>query len=321
MSQNVPPWIALFPGQGSQAVGMGATLAETHPAAREVFERADAALGEPLSRLCFEGPEDQLRLTRNTQPALLTVSTAAWRLLEAEDVAAPVAAAGHSLGEYSALVAAGVLEFEDALRAVRLRGEAMQEAVPVGEGAMAALIGLDAEAAERLCAEVREGDEVLVPANYNAPDQTVVAGHRAAVERLVARARDAGARRALPLPVSAPFHCPLMEPAAARLAAFLADLEFRPARFPVVTNVDARPTMGGSEAREALVRQVASPVRWVETVRWLAGETEAGVALEIGAGKVLAGLVKRAAPSLATRPMGEAQDVAAARAAVAGEER
>ncbi len=310
-------WIALFPGQGSQAVGMGKALADRWPEAREVFEEADDVLGESLSRLCWEGPEEELRLTRNTQPALLTVSTAAFRVLEPR-VPLPVAAAGHSLGEYSALVASGTLAFADALRAVRLRGEAMQEAVPVGVGAMAAVIGLDGPAVEELCAASREGGEVLVPANFNAPDQVVVAGHATAVERLVGRARDAGAKRAIPLKVSAPFHSPLMEPAAERLAAFLAELPFADGRFPVVANVDARPGTSGEEARRKLVAQVASPVRWVDTMRLLEEEWPGSPAAEIGPGKVLAGLARRSVETIRVMPCGTPDELEAVLAALGG---
>ncbi len=308
-------WIALFPGQGSQAVGMGKALADRWPEAREVFREADDVLGEALSRLCWEGPEEELRLTRNTQPALLAVSTAAFRVL-ARRVPPPAVAAGHSLGEYSALVANGTLAFADALRAVRLRGEAMQEAVPVGAGGMAAVIGLDGAAVEKLCAACREGDEVLVPANFNAPDQVVVAGHAAAVARLVARAREAGARRAIPLRVSAPFHSPLMEPAAERLADFLAGLPFADGRFPVVANVDALPGTAGGEARRKLVAQVASPVRWLDTMRLLDAEWPGAVAVEVGPGKVLAGLARRCAETIRVIPGGEPAEIEAALAAL-----
>ncbi|GAB4376565.1 MAG: ACP S-malonyltransferase [Acidobacteriota bacterium] len=308
MTTRTRAWAALFPGQGSQKVGMGRALWERHAEARDVFARADEALGESLSRLCFEGPEQDLRLTRNTQPALLTTSIAAWEVLRSRVPTAPVCAAGHSLGEYSALVAAGVLSFEDAVRAVRLRGEAMQEAVPVGRGAMAAVLGLDANAVEALCREAATNDEVLVPANFNAPDQIVVAGHAAAVERLCRIARDHGARRAVALPVSAPFHCPLMRPAAERLAEHLADVPFRDAAFPVIANVDARPTNGGDDARARLIEQVASPVRWVESVRRL-GEHGAEATVEIGPGKVLTGLVRRIAAELDTLTFGAPEDL------------
>lgn len=285
------PFAMIFPGQGSQAAGMGRSLAETYPAAREAFEQADEALGEALSRLCFEGPEEELQLTRNTQPALLAVSVAALAAWRSQGGPEPVAVAGHSLGEYSAHVAAGTLDFGDALRAVRLRGEAMQEAVPVGEGAMAALLGLEASAVEALCAEMAEG-QVLQPANFNAPSQIVVSGHAAAVERVVGAARDRGARKAVLLPVSAPFHCALMEPAARRLAEHLSEVSFRDPRVPVVANVDGESRRRGEEAREALVRQVVAPVRWVACMGEL-GALGAEAAVEVGAGSVLKGLAKR----------------------------
>jgi [acyl-carrier-protein] S-malonyltransferase len=286
-------WAALFPGQGSQKVGMGSALAAASPLAAAVFDRADAAIGEPLSKLCAEGPEEELRLTRNTQPALLTVSIAAWEALRPHLDADPVAAAGHSLGEYSALVAAGALGFEDAVRAVRLRGEAMQEAVPVGEGAMAAVLGLDAAAVEALCVDTRQGDEALVAANFNAPDQIVVAGTREAVQRLTERAPEAGAKRVVELPVSAPFHSPLMSPAAEKMAAFLETVAFSDPSFPVVANADARPVTSGAEAKQKLVEQIASPVRWVESLKWLESSGEVEIGVEIGCGKVLAGLARK----------------------------
>jgi [acyl-carrier-protein] S-malonyltransferase len=281
----------LFPGQGAQAAGMGRELAERFPEAREVFRTADEILGESLSRLCFEGPENELRLTRNTQPALLTVSMAAlaaWRSLGGAE---PMALAGHSLGEYSAHVAAGTLSLDDALRAVRLRGEAMQQAVPDGQGAMAALMGLEVETVTEICDEQARG-QVVSPANLNAPGQVVVAGHAEAVQRVVDRAKDRGARRAVLLPVSAPFHCALMEPAARRLASHLEEITFRDPVTPVVSNVDALPLRTGGEAREALVRQVTAPVRWTDSVRTL-GSLGARVGLELGAGTVLGGLMKR----------------------------
>lgn len=308
MSEAAPRWAALFPGQGSQAVGMGQKLAATWPEAAEVFRTADDVLREPISRLIFEGPEEELRLTRNTQPALLTVSTAAWRVLQAR-VPAPVVAAGHSLGEYSALVAAGVLSFEDALRAVRLRGEAMQDAVAPGDGAMAAVIGLDAAAVESLCRQAREGHEVLVPANFNAPDQVVIAGHRSAVERFMQLAPEAGAKRVVPLPVSAPFHSPLMRPAAERLADFLEGVHFGEARFPVVANVDAQPVTRGDDARARLVEQVAAPVRWVEGSRTLEATHGPQVGVEVGPGRVLTGLARRIHERLKVMPFGEPEDL------------
>ncbi|MFN7965162.1 MAG: ACP S-malonyltransferase [Acidobacteriota bacterium] len=311
MIESTNRWAAIFPGQGSQAPGMGKELYDTYPQAREVFQQADEALGESLSRVCFEGPEDALKLTRNTQPALLTVSMAAWRVLE-PTVPSPGVAAGHSLGEYSALVAAGVLQFTDAVRAVRLRGEAMQQAVPFGVGAMAAVIGLSSLQVDELCASVRKGEEVLVPANFNAQDQIVVAGHKSAVDRLIDAAPAAGAKRAIALPVSAPFHCPLMNPAAEALAAFLETLEFSESRFPVIANVDAQPVPSGVNARENLVRQVASPVRWVETMLQIERAYGATVAVEVGCGRVLAGLSRRINENLRTLPGGTPAELQAA---------
>jgi [acyl-carrier-protein] S-malonyltransferase len=269
---------------------MGRGLAESGPAAREVFDAADAALGRPLSRLCFDGSAEELSLTENTQPTILTVSIAALRALNAEGLR-PEATAGHSLGEYSAHVAAGTVPFEDAVRAVELRGRYMQEAVPVGEGAMAAILGLDPVEVERICETTSRG-RVVQAANYNGPGQTVIAGHRDAVERAVAAATDAGARRAVPLPVSAPFHCALMEPAASRLDPVLASITFEDPEFPVYTNVDAEPVRAAENARRALVRQVASPVRWQQLIeRMVADGFDTFV--EVGPGKVLSGLIRR----------------------------
>jgi [acyl-carrier-protein] S-malonyltransferase len=281
----------IFPGQGAQAAGMGRSLAESFPAAREVFQEADEALGEALSTLCFEGPDEELQLTRNTQPALLAVSVATLAAWRAEGGPEPAAVAGHSLGEYSAHVAAGTLDFSEAIRAVRLRGEAMQEAVPVGEGAMAALLGLEAEVVEEICREAAQG-RVVQPANFNAPAQIVVSGHADAVERATEAARQRGARRAVVLPVSAPFHCSLMEPAARRLDEHLSEVSFRDPAVPVVANVDGEPRRSGEEAREALIRQVVAPVQWVACVRGLRA-LGAASGVELGAGNVLKGLAKR----------------------------
>ena len=284
----------LFPGQGSQFVGMGRALFESSTAARAVFEEADEVLGFALSRLCFEGPEEELQSTANTQPAILTHSIALLAELRAQSprrLEGAGFAAGHSLGEYSACVAAGALTFPDAIRLVRRRGEFMQEAVPAGVGAMAAIIGLPAADVEEACREV-SGDEIVYAANYNSPEQTVIAGHAAAVERASAACLARGAKRAIRLPVSAPFHSALMRPARERMRELLDATEISNAEFPVVTNVDAEPAWRGDLLRDALVRQIDSPVRWVESVRRLAAE---GVdnALEIGPGNVLAGLVRR----------------------------
>jgi [acyl-carrier-protein] S-malonyltransferase len=286
--------VLLFPGQGSQHVGMGKALSEASPAARAVFEEADAVLGFSLSRLCYEGPEEELKATANTQPAILTHSVAAWRDLAErfpERLQGAVFAAGHSLGEYSANVAAGALVFADAVRIVRRRGELMQDAVPAGVGAMAAILGLAPEAVEAVCRDAAQ-DEVVSPANFNSPEQTVIAGHAAAVARACALATERGARRAIALPVSAPFHCALMAPARERMKPLLEAAAFGDALVPIVTNVDAAPVSSGAALRDALIRQADSPVRWVESVRRLfADGAERG--LEIGPGNVLAGLVRR----------------------------
>jgi [acyl-carrier-protein] S-malonyltransferase len=284
----------LFPGQGSQSVGMGKALYEASAAARAVFDEADAALGFALSRLCFEGPEEELKLTANTQPAILTHSVAAFEDLRArfpERLEGAAFAAGHSLGEYSANVAAGALPFSEAVRLVRERGRFMQEAVPAGAGAMAAIVGLPPADVEAACREAAQG-EAVSPANYNSPEQTVIAGHAAAVARASEACLARGARRAIALAVSAPFHCSLMSPAREKMRPLLGAAAFVHASVPVVTNVDAAATTRGDALRDALVRQIDSPVRWVETVQLLARE---GVdrALEIGPGNVLAGLVRR----------------------------
>ena len=282
----------IFPGQGSQKVGMGKSWADAFPAAKAVFAEADDVLELPLSRLCWEGPAEELQLTANQQPAILTVSVAMLRVLEMHGVQ-PGLVAGHSLGEYSANVAARVLDLADALRLVRRRGELMQEAVPVGEGAMAAVLGLPASEVEAVAAEISTPTEVCAVANYNSPEQTVIAGNRAAVERAIPVLQQRGAKRALMLPVSAPFHSPLMRPAREGLEPMLRATEFRDPLVPVLTNVDARPVTTGGAAREALVRQIDSPVRWVESVEWMT--TEGGVTrfVEVGPGNVLCGLVKR----------------------------
>ncbi|HLA79637.1 MAG TPA: ACP S-malonyltransferase [Vicinamibacteria bacterium] len=280
----------LFPGQGSQKVGMGRALVDGFAEARAAFEEADQALGFSLSRLCFEGPEEDLRLTANTQPAILTTSLAAYRCLASRGVT-PAWVAGHSLGEYSALVAAGTLTLSDAVRAVRKRGQYMQEAVPVGQGAMAAILNLDLPAVEEACRQAAQG-QVVSPANLNSPGQIVIAGHREAVDRAIEACKVAGAKRGIRLPVSAPFHCALMMPAQQRLAQDLAGLAFKDPGFPLVNNVDARPVRTGEECRDGLVRQVSGAVRWQESVERLA---EAGVRsfVEVGPGSVLSGLVKK----------------------------
>jgi [acyl-carrier-protein] S-malonyltransferase len=280
----------VFPGQGAQKVGMGRSLAAAFPICRETFEEADEALGEPLSTMCFEGPDDQLMLTENTQPAILAMSTAAARLATSRGLT-PAFAAGHSLGEYSAHVAAGTLSFADALRTVRRRGRYMQEAVPVGAGGMAAILGLDADGVARACAEAAQG-QVVTPANLNAPGQIVIAGHAEAVARAGERAKALGAKRAIPLAVSAPFHCPLMKPAEDRLAPELRALNSHDPAFPVIANVDAQPKTTAAAAIEALVRQISSPVRWEDVVKRLIADG-ARTFVELGPGAVLAGLIKK----------------------------
>jgi [acyl-carrier-protein] S-malonyltransferase len=279
----------LFPGQGSQAVGMGKELAEKHAAAKHTFEEADEALGMKLSQLCFEGPEDRLRLTEITQPAILTVSVATWRVLADRGVR-PGFVAGHSLGEYSAHVAAGTLTFADAVRTVRKRGKYMQEAVPVGVGAMAAILGMEMEKVFQVCQDAARG-EVCDPANINSPEQLVISGHKAAVERAITLATELGAKKAVALPVSAPFHCSLMQPAQDRLATDLGALAFQNPAIPVMCNVDAAPVTSGDASRDALIRQVTGAVRWDECVRGLIAK---GVEkfVEVGPGKVLWGLMR-----------------------------
>ncbi|MGH9901313.1 MAG: ACP S-malonyltransferase [Pyrinomonadaceae bacterium] len=305
----------IFPGQGSQYAGMGRDMAENFPAARAVFEEADDALGFALSRLCFEGPAEELQLTENTQPAILTVSVAALRALESEGAPAPAYVAGHSLGEYSALVAAGALSLADAVRTVRARGRYMQEAVPVGVGAMAAILGAELDTVEAACREAEQGGEVCSPANVNSPNQVVIAGHAGAVERAVALLKERGAKRAVKLNVSAPFHCALMRPAQERLAADLAGLSFNDLRVPLVTNVDAAAVRGAPQARDALVRQVSAAVRWRESLELLARE---GVStfVEVGPGKILAGLLRQTLP--AARCL-NVEDAAGLRNAVTGD--
>lgn len=302
----------LFPGQGSQRVGMGADLCREFPIARETFDEADAALGESLSGLCFEGPDDRLTLTENAQPALLTTSIAVARLLEAEGGIVPEVAAGHSLGEWSALVAMGAIGFADALRAVRARGRFMQEAVAPGVGAMSALLGADLAAAEALCAEATSAGEAVVPANVNGAGQIVVSGHAAAVTRLEALA--SGRRvRAMRLKVSAPFHSPLMEPARARMAELLRDVDVRAPRGVVFGNVDAQPYAGADTVRERLCAQITAAVRWEGCARGVAARADRGI--EAGPGKVLCGLLKRIAPEFRCV---QTDDVAGVRAALEG---
>jgi [acyl-carrier-protein] S-malonyltransferase len=280
----------LFPGQASQYPGMGRDLAENFPESRAVFDEADAALGFAISSLCFEGPEDALKLTENTQPAILTVSVAAYRALDKRGIT-PDFVAGHSLGEYSALVAAGSLAFSAAVRLVRDRGRYMQEAVPAGEGAMAAILGLAPSEVMDVCRKAAD-QEVVTPANLNSPEQTVISGHAGAVKRGVEIASQKGAKRAVILPVSAPFHSPLMEPARKRLEHDLRVAAFGPLRFPLITNADAEAISAGEEAREALIRQVTLSVRWHDSVREMI-ERGVSIFVEVGAGKVLSGILRQ----------------------------
>jgi [acyl-carrier-protein] S-malonyltransferase len=295
----------LFPGQGSQFVGMGRSLASSYPAARRVFEEADQALGFALSKLCFEGPEADLKLTHNTQPALLAVSVAALAVLKEKGIE-PSFVAGHSLGEYSALVAAGSLRFADAVRLVRKRGQYMQDAVPLGLGAMAALLKLPEGKLDEVLGQAAQGEVVSI-ANLNSPDQVVIAGHARAVGRAIELAKAAGAKRAILLPVSAPFHCSLMRPAQEKLAADLEATAFEDLRCPLVNNWQAREVRSGAEARKGLFEQVPNPVRWVDAIRYLVAR---GVTrfIEVGAGGVLTGLLRGIDPSVEGLKFGEAED-------------
>ncbi len=302
----------IFPGQGAQTIGMGKALAEAYPAARAVFDEVDDALGERLSALIWDGAQEQLTLTQNAQPALMATSLAALRALEAEGVTLDAAAyvAGHSLGEYSALAAAGALSIADTARLLRIRGRAMQEAVPVGQGAMAALLGLDFAAVQEIAAEAAEG-EVCQAANDNDPGQVVVSGHKAAVERAVELAKARGAKRAMLLPVSAPFHCALMQPAAEVMRAALEEVPMDTPAVPLVANVRAAAVTDPDEIRALLVEQVTGSVRWRESVEYMAaqGVTETW---EIGAGKALSGMVRRIARDTVVRNIGTPEDVTAA---------
>ena len=299
----------IFPGQGSQYAGMGKDLVDNFPVARQLFEEANDALGFDLASLCYNGPEDDLKLTANTQPAILTASVAALRVLETETGLSPAFAAGHSLGEYSALVCADALSFADAVVTVRQRGTFMQEAVPVGTGSMAAILGLDLERLDAVCSDAAQG-EVVSPANYNSDGQVVIAGHTEAVARAVELSKERGAKRAMLLPVSAPFHCSLMAPAGERLADVLADIPVNEMALPIVTNVEATPNQEASRVRDLLVRQVCAPVRWRETIACMVG---LGVEryVEVGPGKVLAGLVKRMAKGSTIQNVQNVADVKA----------
>lgn len=281
----------IFPGQGSQYVGMGQALAGSFPEAKEIFERADEALGEKLSTLCFEGPEEAQKLTANTQPAILATSVAAHAVFSKRLGRAPAFVAGHSLGEWSALAASEALTLEDAVRAVRQRGLFMQEAVPEGVGAMAAILGLEPEQVRVACEESAQG-EVVAPANYNSPEQTVIAGNAAAVERAQDRCKELGAKRTVPLPVSAPFHCALMQPVQGRLSEVLDGITISAPSAPVISNVEAEPNQDAGRIAELLVQQVVSPVRWIECIQAMAAQGVTHL-VELGPGRVLAGLVRR----------------------------
>ena len=298
------PTAFIFPGQGSQYVGMGKELHDNFRVAREVFEEADDALHFSISSLCFEGPEETLRLTENTQPAILTTSMAALRVLQNEKGVNPQLTAGHSLGEYSALVASEALTLVEAVQIVRLRGRFMQEAVPMGEGAMAAILGMEREQIEELCEEVSSG-EVLTPANFNCPGQIVIAGHSRAVQRAIERVKQNG-KKAIPLPVSAPFHSPLMKPAGLRLEKAFEGMSIKDLKVPVVTNVEAEVNTSRDRVKPLLVDQVVSPVRWEESMRTMIKEGIEQV-LEIGPGKVLSGLMKRIDPRIETRNLEDLQ--------------
>lgn len=293
---------------------MGKDLADNFAVARQVFEEADDALGFAISRLCFEGPAEELQLTENTQPSILAVSIAAFRALEMSGAPAPAFVAGHSLGEYSALVAAGVLELSDALRTVRARGRYMQEAVPVGTGAMAAVMGGELEDIQRVCVEAA-GDEVCSIANINSPGQLVIAGHATAVDRAIELLKGV-AKKVVKLNVSAPFHCALMKPAQERLASDLERLDFREPKFPVVTNVDARITTAPEELRDALIRQVSAPVRWVESMQLLA-QNGVETVVEVGPGKVLSGLMRKTSRDMKCLNVEDAASLEATSAALA----
>ena len=303
----------VFPGQGSQSVGMGKALCDQFGAAKQVFAEAEEALGLSLSELCFAGPEADLNLTENTQPAILTVSIAALRVLEAETELRPAYVAGHSLGEYSALVAVGALAFRDAVKIVRARGRLMQQAVPAGQGAMAVILGLEMAAVRGLCFDASEND-IVAPANYNGGGQIVIAGAKQAVVRAMVLAKERGAKRALDLPVSAPFHCELMRPAADGLKQVLQNVTVNPFTVGVVTNVEAEVNLNNQRVKDLLIDQAVRPVRWEESVNKLS-ELGCQRALEVGPGKVLKGLIKRIAPALKTDNFETPQDLPGLKAA------
>jgi [acyl-carrier-protein] S-malonyltransferase len=289
----------ICPGQGSQCPGMGKELSDNFSVARDVFQEADDTLGWKLSRLCFEGPEEELKLTANTQPAILAASIAVLRVLQAETGLSAGFVAGHSLGEFSALVASGAIKFADAIRTVHLRGKFMQEAVPVGIGAMAAILGAEAEAVHEICAEAAQG-EIVVPANFNSPGQIVIAGHATAVQRAIETAKARGFRKAMLLPVSVPSHCSLMAPAGERLLETLREIEIETLQIPVVTNVEAKPNTDSERVKKLLVEQLSSPVLWDASVKDMVARGVTGF-IEVGPGKVLSGLVKRIDKTVETR--------------------
>ena len=297
----------VFPGQGSQYVGMGKALSDDFAVAKNTFAEADDALAFPLSQLCFTGPEEDLKLTENTQPAILATSVAALRVLQAETPLQPAVVAGHSLGEYSALVAAGAIEFRDAVKIVRERGRLMQQAVPAGEGAMAVVLGLDTNATSALCVEA-SGDEIVAPANFNGGGQIVIAGTKRAVQRALVLAKERGAKRVVDLPVSAPFHCPLMTPAAEGLDALLHDVAIQPLKVGVLTNVEAEVNWSWERVKSLLVEQAIRPVRWEQSIKKL---NELGVrqVIEVGPGNVLKGLIKRIEPALTVENFDTPQDL------------
>ena len=306
----------VFPGQGSQFVGMGKDFYDYVPSARKLLDEANEVLGCDLTSICFNGPEETLKLTENTQPALLVHSTMALKILRENGIDS-VLAAGHSLGEFSALVSAGALQFKDAVRLVRLRGQFMQEAVPVGVGSMAAIIGLEIDTLQQLCDQISEDSCIVQPANLNSPVQIVIAGHKAAVEQVSEKALKAGAKKAVLLPVSAPFHSALMKPAEIKLQKELEQTEFYDLSYPVITNIEAKPITKGSEARSALVKQVCSPVRWSETMQVLVDQGIETV-IELGAGKVLSGLIKRFNRGIKCYQVGDRESLSQTLAALNG---
>ena len=307
----------VFPGQGSQFVGMGKDFYDYVPSARKLLDEANEVLGCDLTSICFNGPEETLKLTENTQPALLVHSTMALKILRENGIDS-VLAAGHSLGEFSALVSAGALQFKDAVRLVRLRGQFMQEAVPVGVGSMAAIIGLEIDTLQQLCDQISEDSCIVQPANLNSPVQIVIAGHKEAVEQVSEKALKAGAKKAVLLPVSAPFHSALMKPAEIKLQKELEQTEFYDLSYPVITNIEAKPITKGSEARSALVKQVCSPVRWSETMQVLVDQGIETV-IELGAGKVLSGLIKRFNRGIKCYQVGDRESLSQTLAALNGD--